>query len=280
MKNIFNTTSKKIGYAAKNINTGKYLFHNENCIYGTASVIKIAIAATLLNLAQKGKINLQQTIILDKKSLFDNTGRDSGILKGFPDNSLVSLETLCILMISISDNAATNLLLERISKKQVNKFMKENGFPHTKINVEQIDSFLFNKSKNDLGTTTPKEFLLFLEQIVSYKLLKKEYAEKLISMMSLESVSHKIGRYLPTPKNYWDPKAEVTLFASKGGVFPRLKTNTDVAILKTKKKHTIIISIFTKDIEDESLYLRHASPEHKSTKLIAQLGLDLYNKLK
>ena len=274
------TLKENVGIYAKNLKTGEEIKICPDKVFGIASIIKIGIAVALLDLVQKGRLSLDQKIKIEKKKLYSNPGRDSGILSGYPDGSLVTIDVLMNLMISVSDNAATNALLSLLPARKVNGFLKNNGFLNTKLNVNQLDMFLFSESQKDLGDSTPAEMGKLLESLVENKILNKKYSEKLISLMSLETVSTKIGRFLPTPKNVTDEKAEIVLFASKGGVFPRLKNNVDVAIIKTKKGEEIIICIFTNGIDDKDPSLRNASPEHASTKLIANLGKDIFEKLK
>lgn len=265
---------KNVGFYARNLTTNETVSVNENKIFGTASVIKIALVITILKKVQQGELDFFKRILIDRSKVFNNGVRDFGILKLYSTGSTVTLETLCLLTLSLSDNAATNLLLEFVDVSDANKLMKEVGLINTKFTAASLDSI------NSLGQTTAKEFLLLLEKLVNNEILNKYWSKRMIEMMSANPSLSKIGYLLPTKQNYQDIGAEIEWIANKTGVLPIFELNADVAILDLVNGAKMIICIFTQGIKDKNECIRQTSFEHRSTQLIIKLGKDLFELIK
>ena len=270
----------KIGIAAKNLKTNKTFFLNENKEFGTASVIKIAIALTLFKKAEEGKLDLYNVQKLRQDEIFDAGLGDCGILKYFEPKSGISLYNTCLLMLALSDNTATNLVLRFVKKEEVNALLKKYNFKNTKLTVDKLSLKLIQEPTNYVGTSTPKEFMAILEGIISHRFLSAKHSEAILQMMSLQQINHKIPRILPTVKSYTDKQAEIKGIDSKTGELSVAKISNDVATINTKDNQKIIMAIFTQNIVDKNKGLKTASIDHASAQFIAATAYSLYNNLK
>jgi beta-lactamase class A len=280
---VFNNYKKKLvkgyefGVGFKNFTTGQTYFKNENTVLGTGSVIKIAIAITLFDLYQKNKLDIYAPLTLKDFSFFDNKSRDAGILKLFPSDFKINLSIATFLMLSISDNFATNVVLETIGYKNVNAFMKKLGFHNTQVLVPKIDTYLFYEAPHDFGQSTAKELLGILEGLVTNKFLQPENSDMIIKFMSAEGAPYRSLRYLPVGKNVLDKKLEITESYSKGGTFPRVGVCTDVSIIKTKDGEMGAFVVLTKNFQNKNkLYQRNTAIDSISSLFIADVCKELY----
>ncbi len=97
--------------------------------FPAASVIKLPIMLRLLEMAQDGAVSLDQTVTLTD---WHKTG-GSGVLQYFRAGLAISLEDACTAMIALSDNTATNLILDVTGIEPVNAMLDRLGCRHTRL---------------------------------------------------------------------------------------------------------------------------------------------------
>lgn len=174
----------------KNLVTGETFGYNEDQSLQPASVIKLAIFMRYLQLASEGKIDPKEEIIYGDE---DRLG-GCGALKAFRGTQKVSIETLWELMITISDNSATNLLIKRLGREQLVEDFKAMGLKVTKLNRLFFDSEAAARGiENEISA---REMGELLEKIYRREWVNEEvsaYAEKVLLD---QQVNHKIPGYL------------------------------------------------------------------------------------
>lgn len=246
--------------AAKKLGSNQEFYHQENKKVGTASVIKLAIAATIFEKIEKKILSPKQKIKILKKDRIIGTG----VLKFLKHGVIeISLYDTINLMIAYSDNTATNICLRIVSKGEVNKFLRKKGFYNTTLDEDSIsqtivDDVIYKRKEHTLGYTTAKEMLLFLEQLVNHTLLSKESCECILDMMRNQQADLRFSRYLPTMFNYVNPK--ISDFGSKTGEVDHPPILCNVGFIANKKKEKICICIFVYNIP--SLKLNHFYMDH------------------
>src|ERR1700716_3523869 len=98
-----------IGIAVKDFSTGDVLAVNADTIFPQASAIKVVVLIELLRQDQAAVLKLSERVEIHKSQMVGG----SGVLQGFADGgSSVSLHDLAVLMIVLSDNSATNILID------------------------------------------------------------------------------------------------------------------------------------------------------------------------
>ncbi len=164
-----------IGVAIKNLNSGETFFLNENVIFPQASSIKIVVLYELFKQSEEGKINLEEIIELTKK---DKVG-GSGILQFLGDSNIsLSLRDFAILMIVLSDNTATNILIDYIGIEKINQRLRELGLKNTKLRRKMMDIKAAKEGKENVST--PYEMMRILE-----KIYHEPFSWKIIEILSL-----------------------------------------------------------------------------------------------
>ncbi|MDQ3518820.1 MAG: class A beta-lactamase-related serine hydrolase [Gemmatimonadota bacterium] len=146
-----------VGYAVHNLDTGERLERSGDETFPTASLIKVPVLVTVFDLIAKGQLSLDDQLTVLRIDIVPG----SGILQFLHPGMIITVRDAAWLMTTISDNTATNLLLDRIIIRRVWEKMEALGLPHTKIHSK---SFLRNSSvamdssvKYGLGVTTPNE---------------------------------------------------------------------------------------------------------------------------
>jgi beta-lactamase class A len=185
-----------VGYTVHNIDTGERMALRGDETFPTASLIKVPILVTVYDLVDKGQLALDDPITLLKIDKVPG----SGLLQFMHDRSIYTVHDAAWLMITISDNTATNLLLDRIIIRRVWDKMEQLGLPHTKVHSK---SFLRNSSvamdssvKYGLGVTTPNEMARLYELLANGKAVSPAADSAMLDIMAHNTDAEKMERYV------------------------------------------------------------------------------------
>jgi len=180
-----------LGVAILDLTTGrKYLLHADE-VLPTASSIKIAILAELYHQAQQGKLNLGDLYTLQSADLVGG----SGIAGAFtPGVTRLTLRDVAALMISVSDNSATNVIIDRVGMENVNALLDSLGLTQTRLRRKMMDVKAAAEGCENIAT--PREMMTLLEDLYRGKVLNKQLTDEFFNLLSIHKESF-IPRELP-----------------------------------------------------------------------------------
>lgn len=126
------------GVFVKNLKTGEQAGVRHERAFNSFSVIKLGIMLRAFDLAERGRLNLDQHVAVSETDLRDG----SGILYTFDAGLDVTLRDLITQMIITSDNTATDMLLTRVGGLEaLNDWLAEKGFGQTRMIQSTGDFF-------------------------------------------------------------------------------------------------------------------------------------------
>jgi beta-lactamase class A len=138
-----------IGISVLDLGSGHRYGINEALVFPQGSAIKIPILIELHRRADKGELRLTERLPLKRS---DQVG-GSGLMQYFADGgSELSLHDLAVAMIVLSDNTATNLLIDRLGMAKVTQTMAELGAGETKLQRKMIRPEESAKGNENLST--------------------------------------------------------------------------------------------------------------------------------
>ena len=195
MKNLIYDRLKnvegKIGFYYKNLTTKEEISFNENEAFLAASVIKLPVLAVVLSEVSKGNIRMSDVIKVKNSDKVPGCGA----LYSFTDEPEVDIQTLCKLMITISDNTATNVLINHFTLEKMSQEFVKLGLKDTKLRRLLFDS---EAKKNGLENVfTPKEICTLLEQIYNRSFVNENVSEEAEKILLEQQINHKIPGRLP-----------------------------------------------------------------------------------
>jgi len=180
-----------MGVAIVDLTDGhKYLLH-ANDVYPQASSIKICVLAELYRQAQQGKLKLTDLYMVNAADLV----QDSDIMGGLtPGVTQITLRDLATMMVAVSDNSATNVLIDRVGMDNVNAFLKAQGLRDTRLRRKMMD--LKAAAEGRENVSTPNEMLNLLQALYRGEILNKEMTADFFKVLSTHKDSW-IPRNLP-----------------------------------------------------------------------------------
>src|SRR5947209_2811286 len=204
---------------AKNLDTGaEYSFGGDERVR-TASTIKIAVMIEAYARVAEGRAKWTDELVLTKEKKVSG----SGILQEFSDGLHLTLRDAVTLMMVLSDNTATNLVIDVLGADAVNARMQSLGMTETRL-MRKIggggDSEEGKKEENKrfgLGRTTPHEMVTLLEKLERGEVVSPSVSKEMIDLMKREQGTDGIWRALwKTPK------------ATKSGALDALRSNIGI----------------------------------------------------
>jgi beta-lactamase class A len=180
-----------MGVAIVDLTDGhKYLLH-ANDVYPQASSIKICVLAELYRQAQQGKLKLTDLYTVNASDLV----QDSDIMSGLtPGVTQITLRDLATMMVAVSDNSATNVLIDRVGMDNVNAFLKAQGLRDTRLRRKMMDLKAAGEGRENVST--PNEMLNLLAALYRGQILNKEMTDDFFKVLSTHKDSW-IPRNLP-----------------------------------------------------------------------------------
>lgn len=204
---------------AKNLDTGaEYNFGGDEPVR-TASTIKVAVMVEAFARVAEGKAKWSDELVLGKAARYAG----SGVLQDLTDGLRLPLRDAVTLMMTVSDNTATNMVLDYLSTDAVNERMESLGFRQTRImrrvggGGESREGKIEANKRFGLGRTTPRELATIVEKLERGEIVSPAVSKEMIDLMKREQGTDGIWRGL------WRVEK-----ATKSGALDALRSNVGV----------------------------------------------------
>jgi beta-lactamase class A len=180
-----------LGVAILDLANQHTLLLNADEVFPTASTIKIAILAELYRQAQRGKLRLTDTYTLQQADLVGGSGISNALTPGV---TKLTLRDLAALMISVSDNSATNILIDRVGLENVNALLDSLNLTHTRLRRKMMDLKAAAEGRENVAT--PLELTQLLLALYRGKVLDQQLTDDYFNLLSTPKSSY-IPREVP-----------------------------------------------------------------------------------
>jgi beta-lactamase class A len=214
-----------VSLSAKNLDTGATYELRADAPVPTASTIKLPIMVELFAEAEEGKLDWNQKLELTDQAKVSG----SGVLTELSAGDLLPIRDLMHLMIVVSDNTATNLILDRIGGNAVNQRMAQLGLTQTavmrKIMQTKPESFTEEGKKPGsdrwgTGRSCPRDMVVILEKLYRGQLVSKAASEEMINVLKRQRDLQGVGRDIRGIKD--------GVVASKSGALDHLRSEAAI----------------------------------------------------
>lgn len=249
----------------------EYFAVNENQAYYSASTIKVPLLCLLFQDAEQGRIDLSEKVIVRA----ENRCGGSGVLQSLNPELEITIFDLAELMIIVSDNIATNELIDRVGMARLEQFCKENGFKNTWLWGKMMAKAYHwpeHLSKDlPINSTCAGDMGRLMERIAAGTIVGEQACKKMLQIL----VGQQKGRLrtqLPCMKQanpYADhlrmPPEGKVLAATKGGTKESMGAVHDAGIFFLPDGGYYIMSVFTKTEKSE-----------ETSRILTELGRVMY----
>ena len=201
-----------MGLAIEDLTTGDHYYLHEDEVFAQASSIKITVLANLYLQAQEGKLKLADLYTVQSSDLVP----DSDIMNGLtPGVTRITLRDLATMMVAVSDNSATNVLIDRVGMQNVNAMLDSLGLTHTRLRRKMMDLEAAKQGRENIST--PREMMTLLDAIYHGKVLNKQSTDDFFKMLSTNKSSF-IPRDLPPDLKIANKPGELEAVRNDSGI--------------------------------------------------------------
>lgn len=246
-----------VGYSVIDLETGARLSRRGDETFPTASLIKVAILTTVYDLVAKGQLSLDDPLTVLKIDQVPG----SGIVQFLHNGTILTVHDAAWLMSTISDNTATNLLLDRIIIRRVWAKMDSLGLSHTRVNSK---TFLRNSSvamdssvKYGFGVTTPNEMAHLFELLAQGKAVNPASDSAMLDILEHNTNDMMLQRY-----------AGGARAAHKDGETDEVRAECTLWYLRNR----VVACVMTKDNKDQRWIV-----DNEAQLTLANMGLAIIN---
>jgi len=223
----------KLWLYARNLDTGADFGLRPDERVRTASTIKLPILCALFDLVAAGKVRWDEKLTLRDEDKISG----SGVLHEFSGGTQLSVRDVAHVMIVVSDNTATNLILDRITADAVNDYLDRIGLKATralrKVRGDGDDlkppsgmskaSLLPENKPYGLGVSTPREMVTLLEMIERGKIVSAKASKEIVAILKRQQYKDGIGR------------RRADQVASKSGALDALRSDVGIMYLPASR---------------------------------------------
>ena len=224
-----------VGYSVRNVDTGERLERFGDSTFASASLVKVGLLVALYELVEHDSISLDDPI----RVLAIDKVPGSGLLQHLHDGLEITVEDAAWLTGTVSDNTATNLLVDKVSLRRMWTKMEALGLPHTKMFAKSFQRFtsvaMDSSVKYGLGVTTPNEMARLFELLALGRAVSPAADSSVLRILANNTKGDMLQRY-----------AEGIWFAHKDGSGSDIRTECGLFRLQSR----VVVCALTNRNED------------------------------
>jgi beta-lactamase class A len=179
-----------LGVAILDLSSGQELIVHPDEVFPQASSIKIAVLAELYRQAGEAARGVKNNVALTDLYIVraEDLVAESDIMGGLtPGTTQLTLKDLATMMVAVSDNSATNVLIDRVGMARVEAMLERQGLRETHLRRKMLD--LRAAAEGRENVSTPREMMTLLERLYRGEILSEPWREGFFQMLS----THKQG---------------------------------------------------------------------------------------
>lgn len=233
IKDLIDNLNGDAGVVIKNNKTNEVIMFNKDMIFPSASIIKLPIIWELFKKIEAKEIALDNEIILKER----NKVGGFGVLKELHEGLNLSIKDLATLMIILSDNVATNMLIDLLGMENINQSSKDIGMKDTILQRKMMDGEAKERGLDNF--TSPIDVFDFLEKFLVAEELRKESRDKIVDILKRQQCNNKLPFLM----------GENLGFAHKTGDLPGVEHDAGILFLENTE---VIVVVMTKNLKDNA----------------------------
>lgn len=211
IRKYIDSQSGDIAVVAETLEGNFSLELNATRVFPSASTIKLVIMIELFKQAKDGKLSLSDKLTLSS----EKTGGD-GILKELDAGHQFSLLELCTLMIIVSDNMATNILIDHLGMSEINAQAASLGLSQTSLQRKMMDSAAVKAGRNNY--ISAEDFAKIIRNLYRGQIISPEASAAMLDILKRQQVRGRLDLYLPEDLHLAHKTGDLDFLEHDGGI--------------------------------------------------------------
>lgn len=217
----------RVGVVIRDVATGRTVRLRAGEAFPSASLAKIPVMLAVEAAVERGDVSLDDTLVVTAR----RRAGGSGVLKGRRNGTTVTVAEALDLMITRSDNTATNLLVDLVGMNEVNEAARALGAERTVMRRDVMDVRALARGVEN--RTTPDDIAALLEAIDAGEAVSPEASARMRERLLAQRVNDRIPRYLPK---------EVGV-AHKTGLMRNVVADAGIVYLSDGRPLTVVVLV-------------------------------------
>jgi beta-lactamase class A len=241
--------SGELGFAARNLATGETIERYADVVMPTASVIKLSILVEVFRQVAEEGLDLERRLEMRDADIV----RGSGILKELAPGLQPTVRDLAMLMVVLSDNTATNMLIDLVGGVDaVNRMVRDRLGLRGIVLHNRLDFARIGDDVSRFGESTPREMMQLVEMIVRGQVVDPASSRAMIDIMRRQQYLDQAPRYISFNPYARELRLEQPIqIGCKTGFFPG--TRADAGFMELPGDITIVYCLMTDKARDTSI---------------------------
>lgn len=218
--------------------------------FNSASTIKIPLLALLLKDFEEGRLDPAVPMPLRE----DCRVWGSGVLKSMGSDFLLTLYDYAVLMIIVSDNSATNQIIEAVGLDRANAFFAQNGWKDTHLAGKLFKPKpLLPDGTEDFNRTSAADLGDMMEKVLAGKMVSKSVSDQMMQIMAAQQLG-KFDQSLPVEHYSFTrnplppvPEGKVIVCNKGGSLIGRVLHDAAIILLPNGEKAVLTMMTATPD---------------------------------
>ena len=242
---IDQTFSGDLGVFARRLDTKETIAYRAAEPNPPASAIKALILTEVFRQASEGRFRLTDPNRVVKENVERTYG--SGVLRDLTLGLTLSIEDMCVLMMTLSDNVATNQMIQLVGLDAINQMAKRLGMKNTWINRPMIH--VGEEAQIPFGQTCALDFGILFEALYRGEVVNPKSSQRMLDIMLSNHFKTDILRYLPPDLIRPESPASdpIVRVASKSGTTTGVKCSAGVVYTP---HFDYVIALFSRNCTD------------------------------
>jgi beta-lactamase class A len=221
----------RVGVFIQSLDTLETFSLRGDQVFPAASTIKLALLLELFRQCEKPGTSLADTYILDPRDLAE----DSAIMGNLAPGTRLTLHDLALFTVVVSDNSATNILIDRVGMDRVNGALEALGLTRTRLRRKMMDAKAAREGRENVAT--PRELARLIAEIHRGPTLSPASRSGLMRLLSIPKESY-LSRLLP----------DGLVVADKTGSLQGVRNDVGIVFVKG---HPFVIAVMASHLRDD-----------------------------
>ncbi len=258
--------SGRIGLWAHDLASGAVIEHGADDVFEGASTIKVLIMIEAFRQVAEGRLRLDETLALDPS----HQVRGSGVLRDFAPGARLTLHDAIVLMMIVSDNVATNMVIDRVGLAAIERAAERMGLRATRL----MAPLHFDRHPPEFGVsrTTGRELGGLVERLARGEAVDPGSDAQMLAIMRRQHYTSALDRYLPYDLlDQSGGRAPAVSIASKSGSWDGVR---NIVGLVEGPRFRYVVCLLSADCADE-----RAHPDNEAMVTLPRLSRIVFDRL-